>query len=516
MKRITAIVLSLILLVSLSVSASAAAAGTFLLQEYDVTSNDIYCYGKQLPAGGTLEVSAGSRVLEDAALSTLEQEKIPVTLYCLVDSSTSLSGKAAQQREDMLLTFSSLMAEEDSLVLATVDAVLTESKPMDKKDVRDTAITTIAGQSWYTTLYDGISQALNTLLTSTAYNTNRCLVIISDGHDDGKSIATKDDVLKQVQDAGIPVYTAILSANVTEKDVTFQKELAEKSLGGFLSFPDQDRISGSAAAQQIWHSIKGGSVIRVGTEQLKDSGADQQLLIRYDAADTRYEDTILIRAVDLPVSPTEAPTEAPVETTEEIEETTAPETEPAPEEEEGLPMELVLCCGIGGILLIAGIAAFFLLRRKPEPQAPTVIFEDPEDPDPIPKPESDSDSIFISETPPIITPTMPAEDRCHVHAVAIMHPEISVDFYLTANIQTTFGREQKSDILLNPKDRKLSSVHGCFLWNGEILLVQDRQSTNGTAVNGEICPKNVWLRLEDGAVLTAGNYEYRINFKVEP
>ena len=111
--------------------------------------------------------------------------------------------------------------------------------------------------------------------------------------------------------------------------------------------------------------------------------------------------------------------------------------------------------------------------------------------------------------------TMPVEGRCHVSAVAIMHPEIKVDFCLTRNMETTFGRTENSDILLNSADMKLSGCHGCFLWTGEMLLVQDRKSTNGTAVNGEVCPRDVWLRLENGAILTAGRYEYRITFKAD-
>ena len=111
--------------------------------------------------------------------------------------------------------------------------------------------------------------------------------------------------------------------------------------------------------------------------------------------------------------------------------------------------------------------------------------------------------------------TMPVENRCHVFAVAIMHPDIAVDFYLTPNMETTFGRTDKAEIVLNPTDKKLSGCHGSFFWNGKMLLVQDRQSTNGTAVNGELCPKDVWLKVEDGAALRAGNFEYRIKYKVD-
>lgn len=514
MRKIITLALCVILLICLTAPVSASDARTFLLQEYDIVGNEVHCYGKSLPAGGQLEVSDGARIINNVACSTLEQERIPVTLYCLVDSSTSLSDRLMKQREDMLLTFSSLMAEEDTMVLATIDAILTESKPMDTKDARDTAIRTISGQAWYTNLYDGISQALKTLHTSTAYHTNRCLVILSDGHDDGKSTATSEEILKQIQEAGIPVYTVILNTNnSTEKELTQQRNFADESLGGFLSFPDEEGISSSAAAQKIWSNIKNALTIRIGVEDLQNSGSDQQLLIRYHTGDARYEDTILVHAVDLPVLPTEIPSETTEETSEPTEETIAD-----PGEDEDPPKnELIIGCGIGVVLLGIGIAVFFLTRKRKNNE-------------PMPLPESDSEPNFDPDSDPFSVPvtdpfwdpnlpegtpdiTLPVEDRCHVHAVAIMHPEVTADFYLTRNVETTFGRNQNANIILNPNDRKLSGCHGCFFWNGDMLLVQDRDSKNGTAVNNEFCSSQVWLQLEDGGILTAGSYKYRIHIQ---
>ena len=478
MKKLTAIVVSLILLVSLSISASAASALTFLVQEYDLTSSDILCYGKRLPAGGRLEVSADSRIIKDVGISTLEQAQIPVTVYCLVDCSTSQSDSVVKEKTNLLLNLSSLMGKEDSMVLATIDATMTESKPLDSKIVRDTAIRTITGQDWRTNLYDGMSQALKNLETSTAYNTNRCLVVISEGHDDGNSVAKAEEVLTQIREIGIPVYTVALGNQVSEKDLTEQKQFAEESLGGYLSYPEMDELSGSEAAQRIWASIKGASVIRIGMEELRGSTEDQQVLIRYDTADTRYEDTILVRAVDLPPalpSPTFVPS---TEATDE------PEPVPDPDPFwKRIPVWVFVVCGVGIVALCGGIAAFFILRKKPASSAENV--------------------------------TMPIANRCHVYMVAIMHPEISVDFYLTPNMETTFGRTEKANVVLNPKDTQLSGCHGAFFWDGKRLLVQDRKSTNGTAVNGEMCPKNVWLHLEQGSVLTAGKYDYRIKYNAD-
>lgn len=519
--------MSLILLVSLALSVSAATALEFLLQDYDVESTEVLCYGKQLPPGGKLEVSAGSRIIEDAALSTLDREQIPVTVYCLVDSATSLSDRAVQRRTDTLLTLSSQLGKEDNMVIATIDAQMTESKPMDTKDARDTAIKTIAGQSWYTNLYDGISGALKTLQTSTTYHTNRCLVIVSDGHDDGKSVAKSDAVLKQIQETGIPVYSVILTdASITGKETTLHKQFTGESLGGFMAYLDQDKISASAAAQQIWSCTKGAAVIRIGMEELQQSGTDTQLLIRYDTADTRYEDSILVRAVDMP-----PPTTVPPETTAEtaVETTTEETTETT--ESGGWTTKQKITGGIGAALLAIGVAAYFLLRKKPAYDAEIpVIQPEPESPESDPGtdifgPGTDifgpGADIFGPTEPPKSDPknlgdvTQPVRGRCHVSAVAIMHPEISADFYLIPNMEASFGRTSKSDIVLNAQDGKLSGNHGCFVWNGEMLLVQDSKSTNGTAVNGQNCTEKAWLRLEQGAVLRAGGYDYRITFKVE-
>lgn len=490
MKKLTAILLSLILVFALTVPAAAATASEFLLQKYTVTADTIFCYGKQLPKGGNLEVSVDSRVLEGVHFSTLEQEHQPVTVYCLVDSATSLSDKAVQRYKDALLTLSSQMGSEDSMVLATIDGTFTESDPLTTKTARDGAINTIDGTAWYTNLYDGMSEALNSLETNKNYNVNRCLIVISDGHEDGKSLVKSDAVLKKIQETGIPVYSMVLSsASITSKEIDLHKEFTAESLGGFMIHLDKDDISASAAAQKIWNSVKGASVIRINAEELQGYETDPELLIRYTTADSRYEDTVLIRAVDIPVV-------VPVET--------------------GMSREAKLACGIGAVLLVIGIAAFFLLRKKPQEAAPA---EAPVSEIPGDFFSSSSEPLYTStapvsfEAPPRNEQTLPVENRCHVKAVALMHSNVSADFYLTPNMETTFGRNSRADIVLNANDAKLSSCHGCFLWDGKKLFVQDRGSTNGTAVNGELCNQKGWLQLENGSVLKAGLYEYRIDYK---
>lgn len=511
MRKIAAIALCILLLAG-SVLSVYAAAGTFLRKEYDVKETNIYAYGKALPQGGTLTVSAGPQVLEDAVLSTLEQEQIPVTVYCLVDVSTSQPDTMRAQQEDILYTISSLMGPEDTMVLGLMDEKLEEGKPLTDKDARDTAIDTMKGTSWVTNLYDGMAQALDTIYTSTTYRTNTVLVVLSDGHDDGKSAADGEKVLEQIRTMGIPVYTVLLHANsLTPKELEEQTRFAEESLGGTMTHPQKDEISAAVAGQRIWESIQSASVVRIGMGPLQNSPTDQQLLIRYDAKDVRFEDSLLVRALDLAVAVVEE------ETTEE---TTDDEETDDGEEEDEEKLYWILG-GVAAVLLIGGFA-FTKLRRKPEPIQASIPMDDFG----IQEGQDAPADFSMDFNPPMESwgatepvdswkPTAPVEGSCHVYAVALMHPEIAVDFYLTPNVETTFGRTGKAKIVLCGDDMKLSGVHGAFYWDGKMLLVRDANSRNGTTVNGETCHNNVWLRLEQGATLRAGKYEYRINFQTD-
>ena len=65
--------------------------------------------------------------------------------------------------------------------------------------------------------------------------------------------------------------------------------------------------------------------------------------------------------------------------------------------------------------------------------------------------------------------------------------------------------------MLNGSDAKLSGVHFEAEWDEKNLYVRDKGSTNGTKLNGGLCKPESWVRVEDGSVLSAGGYEYRVS-----
>ena len=68
---------------------------------------------------------------------------------------------------------------------------------------------------------------------------------------------------------------------------------------------------------------------------------------------------------------------------------------------------------------------------------------------------------------------------------------------------TTVGRDGSADLVVD--DRGLSRVHFEIAWNGEVAAVRDRQSTNGTFVDGSRISEVV---LRSGSKVTAGRSEF--------
>lgn len=517
MRKLLCILLVLVFSTMLLLPAQAA-TGSILYQNYDVSNNTLSCYGVSLPEGGTLSVSCGSTKMSDVVLSTIGQEQVPVTIYFLVDTATSLPADIVQQQQDILTVVSSHMRQKDTMVLSTINETFVEGRLLTDKEARQTAISTIGRtSSWKTNLSLGIENAVDSLSSSTAYNTNRFLVVLSDGHDDGLSDMDTEALRAKIQAANIPMLILVLGngkGQASAKDLECLTQYAQASLGGTLAQLAEEKLSAAQAAESIWDAIQQSSVIRFDASALS-TAADSELLVRYDIKDTRYEDTLLVRAVDLKGHIT--PPTAPQETTEEA-------TEPAEEPEPNGINLLLLIGGAAVLVLIIAVVAVLLLRKpKPQPQifpaspaqarepAPESIAPD------SPVPTVDESSLPVSTdffAPQPFGETAPVAGGIHVYLVAILHPEITCNFILAENAESTLGRDNRASIVLTDTDRKLSGIHLGFLWDGVHLLVRDAHSTNGTYVNGVPCAGDAWYLAENGATIQAGSYDYRVTYQV--
>lgn len=537
MRKLVSILLVLLLSTALLIPVQAATQ-RIMYQNYDVEGSYLSLYGTPMPVGGDLTVSVGSEKMAGATMSTIAEAQVPVTVYFLVDASTSLSDATKKQQTDILTVISSHLGENDTMVIATIDETFFEGPLLTNKEDRDSAIETIGRKdNWLTNLHMGIDKAVDSLSTSTAFNTNRYLVILSDGQDNNREKVSVDTLSQKITNANLPIFNLILgpaAGSATTADIEYLTKLDEASLGGYICRLGKENVSAAEAAENVWSTIQSNSVIRFNGANL-DTSADVEVLIRYDYKDTRYEDTVLLRAVDLQkrlVLPSEPSTA----------ETVADTVLDDDDDDDDETNTTVLYIG-GGALLIAVIAvvAFLLLKPKKTQSSTSSYnsgfdsygqdsgsfidtsdsFGDGSDSfggnaDPGVTGSVSSDTSSIGNT--VFADfsggnTAPVGGGIHVSLVALMHPEISCEFTLGEGAETTMGRDSRSTVVLNGSDRKLSGVHAGILWDGVHLLIRDKKSTNGTSVNGSPCTGDAWYLLENGATLKAGAYEYRVNYQ---
>lgn len=84
------------------------------------------------------------------------------------------------------------------------------------------------------------------------------------------------------------------------------------------------------------------------------------------------------------------------------------------------------------------------------------------------------------------------------------------EFFLPINTAMSLGRTERADVVLNKDDRGLSGVHFELQWDGRTLFLRDAKSTNGTGVNGVPMRPGNWTRVNNGAIIRAGAFRYKV------
>lgn len=525
MRKIGAMLLCIAFLLALAVPASAATTSPFLHSYYEVTEDTLQCLGAELPSGGTLTVTAGSQKAADAEYSTVAAEDLPTTVYCLVDTSSGMSNQQAEQQKKVLLSISSAMSDGDCMVIATLGDTLKESQPLTDRAARDSAINAISRKGAYTNLFQAIVECMEVLSTRSTYSTNRCLVILSDGIDDGQTSTTEQAVVDAIRESTVPVYgVAVVDPYPGWWTLEHAKQLqrfSDASVGGIGYIPVSEDISPEEVGVAIWQSMQNSSVIKVDLDSVpRDPAKDTlSLMVRYETADARYEDTMTVYTVDLPEAETQ-PTAEPTEET--IPETTAETTpeEEEPSDEEDFPWWIVIAVAVA--VAAVGIAVVLIVRKKSS--SSSAVSDTGSDVTPVDNLPANAEVTDVPVEP--VGPTIPGDpletgsskdteptSGCQVHLTALRHKQVTYDFFLPDHCPKTLGRNNKANIVINPEDPKLSGKHCEMEWDGSRLYMHDCGSTNGSFINGVPVQPNNWMPLEDNATLRIGSYEYRVKLE---
>lgn len=511
MKRITAFlgcVCLFLFLLCPAVSAQAAELNSFLTFHEIVTEehqNDLLVYGTVLPENGSLTVSIDSQQISDPVLTTVRQEKLPTTVYCLVDISTHMSKEQIEQQTDILDIISSRMGEGDSMVITTVGSKVVEGAVLDTMDARTAAIDTLKRDGVRADMYSAIVEAMGSLEKKTSYRTNRCLLILSDGilADGG---TTQQRAIDVVSATSIPVYAIGITGNSTSAysltNADNMLKMAEVSRGGIGLVPAEEKISAAAAAQQVWETIQDGSVIKIDL-----------------AFVTSNSNNATVRAA-IPAAPTGV-----TDPTEVIEE---PETQTSVMDWIRGNLILVICCAVAlvAVIVVIVVVAVNNSRKKQEQwlrdrDLPTINNNPVIDNNPVMASIPSTGDFDIPTTTPVpdeswvATKPVTPSGGVTVQMTVASHQDVSTSFTLAPHTPQVLGRDNRADIILNAEDYQLSGKHCTVEWDGSYLYIQDMGSTNGTVLNGTNLKPDAWSRVKNGAVLHMGSFDYQVALNPE-
>ena len=568
MKKVIAVFLSLVMLAALA--ASAGADPVFLHPFTRVDDSSLYLAGA--PAGdGTITVGVNGQSFDNYTITAVQDAGLPITYYCIVDQSSSLSNSQKEQQYRALTALSDAMRPIDRMVLVLMGEELSFGEPLATAEERQQGIDqACVYPARFTNLNASIVSALETITAARDDESLGCILLITDGLDNARIAVSQEEVNQAIRSSGLSLCTLAVvdpwADKSAQKNANRMEEYANQSIGGFSVIPSRNDFGSATyvedALNQVVDHVLSGAVLSLDLSQLPSGMDALEIEVTWQQGDTRVSDKCSVDGalIPAPTEPTQPETLPPETTQPETTQTLPPETtQPettAPTETTppvhspspgGNPRMLLILLVIGTGLLLFLIVLAVLLRynqrsleesepkSKPKKErrrdkAPASEEEDWEKLDiseltvqknkPEPKPESgqqskpelqnEPDRKSPGPQPRKEPPKRDTTPGCRVRLVPADHPEGAIEFFIGVNESVTLGRNKRSDITLNETDTALSGLHFELQWDSRVLHLRDRKSTNGTALNGVPLRPEVWVRVTGNAVIQAGSDRYTV------
>lgn len=564
MKKVIAVFLSLVMLAALA--ASAGADPVFLHPFTQVDDSALYLAGG--PAGdGTITVGVNGQSFDNYTITAVQDAGLPITYYCIVDQSSSLSNSQKEQQYRALTALSDAMRPIDRMVLVLMGEELSFGEPLATAEERQQGIDqACVYPARFTNLNASIVSALETITAARDDESLGCILLITDGLDNARIAVSQEEVNQAIRSSGLSLCTLAVvdpwADKSAQKNANRMEEYASQSIGGFSVIPSRNDFGSATyvedALNQVVNHVLSGAVLSLDLSQLPSGMDALEIEVTWQQGDTRVSDKCSVDGalIPAPTEPTQPETLPPEttqpETTQPLPpETTQPETT-APTETTppvhspspgGNSRMLLILLVIGTGLLLFLIVLAVLLRynqrslEEPEPKskpkkerrrnkAPASEEEDWEKLDiseltvqknkpesgqqPKPELQNEPDRKSPGPQPGKALPKRDTTPGCRVRLVPADHPEDAIEFFIGVNESVTLGRNKRSDITLNETDTALSGLHFELQWDSRVLHLRDRKSTNGTALNGVPLRPEGWVRVTGNAVIQAGSDRYTV------
>jgi len=441
-----------------------------------------------------------------------------------VDVSGSMNAMQMEQAKEVMMEICGRLQPDDNMVISTLGNQTNSTGVMSDQEALNRLIAALEPGHEDTNLYAGIVESIHWLQTDGNVNPRKCLVILSDGRDDQKTGITKEEADAVVGQSSIPVYTvATLRRSPSDSQLEDAKILgsfARMSTGGVHYVPVLEGKNGNDIGASLIESMDNGIILTAdlsGVTAVNEKDVWLLRVIYTGASGTAYEDSLELYAEDVELlkQAMEASTEAGIKettaTTVTSESESSPEIPQVEEPQEPEP-ETGMSPAAWIILVLAGLAVVVLILRRRGEDASKM--QTPETPAFQSTPTgSVQETEAVSRTEPVSSASsfMPKRVRKYkLRLYAIGYGHIKYILKLEEGKDTTIGRTDRADIILDSSDKKLSAVHCKVRWEDGKLYVWDMNSSNGTFVNGVPIKDFGRVLVRDGETIRMGSYEYRV------
>jgi uncharacterized protein YegL len=387
----------------------------------------------------------------------------------------------------------------------------------DKRALNN-ALNPLGPSDMQTFLYQGLVQAID-LSRRLDHNLplRRAIVVLTDGMDEEKGGAGRQEVLDKLAVDPVPIYGLGASADYNAKNKA-KVDAALKDFSGLVRISGGEYRDGDIRSPDIGF-IKLHEVVS-RTKPLvaecptctPDGSAIVVRLFMSQEAVRLSSQSIKVQSVNdqgkvvqppasEPPKPPVEPPKLPVDTVKLPVDTVKPPVEPhlwsrVSKFFINLPLQwlTILALIAGG--LIAGVV--ILMRRSPKQQ--------PKDQEPPKTTRAEPDNSLVQISPRVLVPSGAQQDKQRLRLYPIGYNDIG-PFDLLFEETLSVGRSPESEICIS-NDGQVSASHCALSPKGKSILVEDVGSRNGTRVNG--VPINGFLHAETDSVLGVGRTELRM------
>lgn len=491
--------LALVLLCTIT----AALAGTpTALQVSQVTAKgtDLVAYvrvqdesGAPVPgvAAGQVHATVGAETARVTGFKPFADTGEGGTYLFLVDASQSITGPRFEQLRAALRAWVAALTPADRAgIIAFGSEVRTLVAPTADRAALNTAISALTNKDRQTRLHGALLQALDLgHRQETGLPDRRAIVLFSDGLADAPGDATSGEVLARLADDTLPIY-AVAFPNPRDKarreaGLDALGLFARRSGGTVLTAPAGDP---GPVLTRLREDIRAVYRAALACPGCKTDGNRYRVQLALTTGGLTLADGMDVRLYPVAGAPPAVPAPVP---------SPAPAAPPPPPAEPSKPTPpaagafpwLYLAAAAGALLLLVLAVVWFRRRRAvaappvPEP-APVLV---PEVPVPAPPP------------PPAVGPPVSLSFRTG--------PRRGETVRVVAAPAILLGRDPTCTLAL-PGDDRVSGRHARIRAEGRALLIEDLNSTNGTALNGVAV--HAASPLCDGDLIRLGGTELRV------